>query len=287
MYLLIIVHLIGGFNLSLKNMDFLIDLYKNFNEVGIFALLFIIYAFIQFLSQNILYKRQKIERVKTLIGNIMLYIFITLAALMYLLVMISYSLSAYPKEEVIKYITDIDEIRSTAILLVLYSMLFPIFIFPFIGKRRRKHYFAENVNNYIIEREIIDRVYINGRDKLILKDSLGSQTEKDVTEIKDLKFNTSEEKSWLTLKDIKKAMWNLRDKHVILKIIICLTAFGVPTGYFIWNCTSVIDDWDKIMHAKDIFMYIGLFILPLMVTVELYTVAVVITNILFKKKNKV
>ena len=79
-------------------------------------------------------------------------------------------------------------------------------------------------------------------------------------------------------------MWNLRDKHVILKIIICLIAFGVPTGYFIWNFMSVIDDWDKIMHAKDIFMYIGLFTLPLMVTVELYIVAVVITNSLFKKK---
>ncbi len=42
-----------------KNMDFLIDLYKNFNEVGIFAVIYIIYALIQILSQNILYKRQK------------------------------------------------------------------------------------------------------------------------------------------------------------------------------------------------------------------------------------
>lgn len=268
-------------------LDFLLYLYKNFNEVGIFALLFIIYTVIQFLSQNSLYKRQKIERVKTLISNVMLYIFIILAALMYLLAMIFYSLSAYSKEEVIKYITNLDKISSPTILLVLYSLLFPIFIFPFIGKRRRKNYFAENVNNYIIEREIIDRVYINGRDKLILKDSLGSQTEKEITEIKDLKFSTSQEKSWLTLKYIKKAMCNLRDKHVILKIIICLIAFGAPTGYFIWNFTSVIDDWDKIMHAKDIFMYIVFFTLPLMVTVELYVVAFVITNSLFKKKNKV
>ena len=63
-----------------KNMDFLIDLYKNFNEVGIFAVIYIIYALIQILSQNILYKRQKMERVKTLIINIILYIFITLVA---------------------------------------------------------------------------------------------------------------------------------------------------------------------------------------------------------------
>lgn len=53
-------------------MDFLIDLYKNFNEVGIFAVIYIIYALIQILSQNILYKRQKMERVKTLIINIIL-----------------------------------------------------------------------------------------------------------------------------------------------------------------------------------------------------------------------
>ena len=43
---------------------------------------------------------------------------------MYLLAMIFYSLSAYPKEEVIKYITDWDKISLPAILLVLYSLLF-------------------------------------------------------------------------------------------------------------------------------------------------------------------
>ncbi|WP_231138627.1 hypothetical protein, partial [Staphylococcus capitis] len=275
---------IGGVNVYFKNMDFLIDLYKNFNKVGIFAVIYIIYALIQILSQNILHKRQKMERVKTLISNIMLYIFITLVALMYLLAMIFYSLSAYPKEEVIKYITDWDKISWLAILLVLYSLLFPIFIFPFVGKRRRKNYFAENVNNCIIEREIIDRVSINGRDKLILKDALGYQTEKDITGIKDLKISTSQKKSWLTLEDIKIATMSLRDKQVLLKMIIGLIVFGVPTGCFVWNFNSVVDDWDRIMHAKDIFMYMGLFTLPLMVTVELYVVAFVITKNLFKKK---
>ena len=77
---------------------------------------------------------------------------------------------------------------------------------------------------------------------------------------------------------------SLRDKQLLLKMIIGLIIFGLPTGYFIWNFTSVIDDWDKIIHAKDIFMYIGLFTLPLMVTVELYVFAFVITNNLFKKK---
>jgi hypothetical protein len=267
-----------------KNMDFLIDLYKNFNEVGIFAVIYIIYALIQILSQNILYKRQKMERVKTLIINIILYIFITLVALMYLLAMIFYSLSAYPKEEVIKYITDWDKISLPAILLVLYSLLFPIFIFPFVGKRRRKNYFAENVNNCIIEREIIDRVSINGRDKLIQKDALGYQTEKDITGIKDLKISTSQKKSWLTLEDIKIATMSLRDKQLLLKMIIGLIIFGVPTGYFVWNFISV-DVWDRIMHANDIFMYMGLFTLPLMVTVELYVVAFIITKNLLKRKN--
>ena len=262
-----------------KNMDFLIDLYKNFNEVGIFAVIYIIYALIQILSQNILYKRQKMERVKTLIINIILYIFITLVALMYLLAMIFYSLSAYPKEEVIKYITDWDKISLPAILLVLYSLLFPIFIFPFVGKRRRKNYFAENVNNCII-----DRVSISGRDKLILKDALGYHTEKDITGIKDLKISTSQKKSWLTLEDIKIATMSLRDKQLLLKMIIGLIIFGVPTGYFVWNFISVVDDWDRIMHANDIFMYMGLFTLPLMVTVELYVVAFIITKNLFKKK---
>jgi hypothetical protein len=66
-----------------------------------------------------------------------------------------------------------------------------------------------------------------------------------------------------------------------------LIIFGVPTGYFVWNFISVVDDWDRIMHANDIFMYMGLFsTLPLMVTVELYVVAFIITKNLFKKKKK-
>lgn len=77
---------------------------------------------------------------------------------------------------------------------------------------------------------------------------------------------------------------SLRDKQVLLKMIIGLIVFGVPTGCFVWNFNSVVDDWDRIMHAKDIFMYMGLFTLPLMVTVELYVVAFVITKNLFKKK---
>jgi hypothetical protein len=130
-------------------------------------------------------------------------------------------------------------------------------------------------------------VSINGRDKLILKDALGYQTEKDITGIKDLKISTSQKKkSWLTLEDIKIATtMSLRDKQLLLKMIIGLIIFGVPTGYFVWNFISVVDDWDRIMHANDIFMYMGLFTLPLMVTVELYVVAFIITKNLLKRKN--
>ena len=63
---------------------------------------------------------------------------------------------------------------------------------------------------------------INGRDKLILKDALGYQTEKDITGIKDLKISTSQKKSWLTLEDIKIATMSLRDKQLLLKMIIGL-----------------------------------------------------------------
>ncbi|MEJ7289123.1 hypothetical protein WL280_14115, partial [Staphylococcus epidermidis] len=75
--------------------------------------------------------------------------------------------------------------------------------------------------------------------------------------IKDLKISTSQKKSWLTLEDIKIATMSLRDKQLLLKMIIGLIIFGVPTGYFVWNFISVVDDWDRIMHANDIFMYMG------------------------------
>ncbi|MCD3220664.1 hypothetical protein GP484_12350 [Mammaliicoccus sciuri] len=67
-------------------------------------------------------------------------------------------------------------------------MTFQIVTTAFLGKRRNTKYFVEKRNNIIIEREIIDRFYINGKDKLILKDSEGFQTEKNVTDIDDLTF---------------------------------------------------------------------------------------------------
>ena len=92
-----------------KNMDFLIDLYKNFNEVGIFAVIYIIYALIQILSQNILYKKTKDGKSKNTDNQ---YNFIHIYNTSSINVLVSndfYSLSAYPKEEVIKYIPDWDK----------------------------------------------------------------------------------------------------------------------------------------------------------------------------------
>lgn len=82
--------------------------------------------------------------------------------------MISFSLSAYPKAEVMQYISKWDNIGSFIILIIMYAMLFPVVTIPFLGERRNKRYF--------VEREIIDRVYINGKDRLILKDGKGLQT---------------------------------------------------------------------------------------------------------------
>ncbi len=42
-----------------RNLDFLIDLSKIFNELGIFSIIFIIYAIIQFLSKKIYIKNKK------------------------------------------------------------------------------------------------------------------------------------------------------------------------------------------------------------------------------------
>ncbi|WP_237762205.1 hypothetical protein [Staphylococcus aureus] len=97
-----------------------------------------------------------------------------------------------------------DNIGSFTILIIMYAMLFPIVTIPFLGERRNKRFFLEKNNNEVIEREIIDRVYINGKDKLILKDGEGIQTEKNVTDIDNLTFKIQDKKSWIAMEDIQK-----------------------------------------------------------------------------------
>ncbi len=122
-------------------------------------------------------------------------------------------MSAYPKDEVMEYISKWDNIGSFTILIIMYAMLFPIVTIPFLGERRNKRFFLEKNNNEVIEREIIDRVYINGKDKLILKDGEGIQTEKNVTDIDNLTFKIQDKKSWIAMEDIQKSFKISRQKQ--------------------------------------------------------------------------
>ncbi|RQM47752.1 hypothetical protein, partial [Burkholderia vietnamiensis] len=110
------------------------------------------------------------------------------------------------------YISKWDNIGSFTILIIMYAMLFPIVTIPFLGERRNKRFFLEKNNNEVIEREIIDRVYINGKDKLILKDGEGIQTEKNVTDIDNLTFKIQDKKSWIAMEDIQKIFLKFQDR---------------------------------------------------------------------------
>ncbi len=112
-----------------------------------------------------------------------------------------------------EYISKWDNIGSFTILIIMYAMLFPIVTIPFLGERRNKRFFLEKNNNEVIEREIIDRVYINGKDKLILKDGEGIQTEKNVTDIDNLTFKIQDKKSWIAMEDIQKSFKISRQKQ--------------------------------------------------------------------------
>ncbi|HFE5394768.1 TPA: hypothetical protein ACF9GV_002852, partial [Staphylococcus aureus] len=115
----------------------------------------------------------------------------TIGALIYLVSMIFFSLNAYPKDEVMEYISEWDNIGSFVILIIMYAMLFPIFTIPFLGDCKNKRYFLEKNNNEVIEREIIDRVYINRKDKLT--------------------FKTQDKKSWIAMEDIQKIFLKFQD----------------------------------------------------------------------------
>ncbi|HFE5394652.1 hypothetical protein [Staphylococcus aureus] len=116
----------------------------------------------------------------------------TIGALIYLVSMIFFSLNAYPKDEVMEYISEWDNIGSFVILIIMYAMLFPIFTIPFLGDCKNKRYFLEKNNNEVIEREIIDRVYINRKDKLT--------------------FKTQDKKSWIAMEDIQKIFLKFQDR---------------------------------------------------------------------------
>ncbi len=116
----------------------------------------------------------------------------TIGALIYLVSMIFFSLNAYPKDEVMEYIYEWDNIGSFVILIIMYAMLFPIVTIPFLGDCKNKRHFLEKNNNEVIEREIIDRVYINRKDKLT--------------------FKTQDKKSWIAMEDIQKIFLKFQDR---------------------------------------------------------------------------
>lgn len=128
-----------------------------------------------------------------------------------------------------EYISKWDNIGSFTILIIMYAMLFPIVTIPFLGERRNKRFFLEKNNNEVIEREIIDRVYINGKDKLILKDGEGIQTEKNVTDVDNLTFKIQDKKSWIAMEDIQKSfkISRQKQKESLHFIFIC----SIPTVY--------------------------------------------------------
>lgn len=136
------------------------------------------------MNKNDLYQTRNVEKIKMVLKITRLFILMTIGALIYLVSMIFFSLNAYPKDEVMEYISEWDNIGSFVILIIMYAMLFPIFTIPFLGDCKNKRYFLEKNNNEVIEREIIDRVYINRKDKLT--------------------FKTQDKKSWIAMEDIQK-----------------------------------------------------------------------------------
>lgn len=178
--------------MSIKDIEFWMNLSDKLKDVWFFILIPVVISIIKLLNKNDLYQTRNVEKIKLILKNTWLFILMTIAALIYLVSMISFSLSGYPKVEVMQYISKWDNIGSFIILIIMYPMLFPVVTIPFLGERRNKRYFVEKNNNDIVEREIIDRVYINGKDKLILKDGKGFQTEKNITDVDNLTFKTED-----------------------------------------------------------------------------------------------
>lgn len=144
------------------------------------------------MNKNDLYQTRNVEKIKMVLKITRLFILMTIGALIYLVSMIFFSLNAYPKDEVMEYISEWDNIGSFVILIIMYAMLFPIFTIPFLGDCKNKRYFLEKNNNEVIEREIIDRVYINRKDKLT--------------------FKTQDKKSWIAMEDIQKIFLKFQNR---------------------------------------------------------------------------
>lgn len=271
-------------NLYLKEVEFLALLYQNLKEIGVLVLLFFTYTLIKALNHNIMYQKKSTEKLKSGIRSTLIFLVATIVSLIYLLVMISLSMSQFPVEEFRKYVMDWNESVPFLILIIIYSMVFALALWPFIGEHSRKYYYMENVGNIIIEREIINRLTIGNRDKLILKDGKETYTEVDVTDVTYLKYKIQRQNYLLIVRDIESHMRKIKDKHIAWKIMICSIAFGIPSVYLIWQISEFID---QLKNFKTyIYMYIGILTLPVIVLTELYVLAWVVFRSLFTKKSK-
>lgn len=271
-------------NLYLKEVEFLALLYQNLKEIGVLVLLFFTYTLIKALNHNIMYQKKSTEKLKSGIRSTLIFLAATIVSLIYLLVMISLSMSQFPVEEFRKYVMDWNESVPFLILIIIYSMVFALALWPFIGEHSRKYYYMENVGNIIIEREIINRLTIGNRDKLILKDGKETYTEVDVTDVTYLKYKIQRQNYLSIVRDIESHMRKIKDKHIAWKIMICSIAFGIPSVYLIWQISEFID---QLKNFKTyIYMYIGILTLPVIVLTELYVLAWVVFRSLFTKKSK-
>lgn len=269
--------------MNFKDIEILLNIFNNFKDIWIVILIPAIVTIIKGLNKNYLHQSKKVEKFKMIFKNLWLFILITVAALTYLLIMISFSLKAYPTDEVSKYLSTWDNIGGFVIVIIIYAMLFPIVLLPFFIKKRYSKYFIEIMGNNIIKREVVDRMQINGRDKLILSDYQGSQTEKDVTGIGELKFEYKIKKSQIAIKEIEDILLTLRDKSKALKIFIFALISTIPTVYLICNVLDVIKSFNHLEKTTDLFMYIGIFTLPMILIIELYYISYITYKSLFKK----
>ncbi len=268
----------------LKEVEFLALLYQNLKEIGVLVLLFFTYTLIKALNYNIMHQKKSTEKLKSGIRSTLIFLVATIVSLIYLLVMISLSMSQFPVEEFRKYVMDWNESVPFLILIIIYSMVFALALWPFIGEHSRKYYYMENVGNIIIEREIINRLTIGNRDKLILKDGKETYTEVDVTDVTYLKYKIQRQNYLSIVRDIESHMRKIKDKHIAWKIMICSIALGIPSVYLIWQISEFID---QLKNFKTyIYMYIGILTLPVIVLTELYVLAWVVFRSLFTKKSK-
>ncbi|EVH40229.1 hypothetical protein T931_02734 [Staphylococcus aureus OCMM6075] len=83
--------------MSLKDIEFWMSLYDILKDVWFLILIPIVISIVKLLNKNDLYQTRNVEKIKMVLKNTRLFILITIGALIYLVSMIFFSLSAYLK----------------------------------------------------------------------------------------------------------------------------------------------------------------------------------------------